>query len=74
MNVFKIVDTPIDGRTRAAERLAAKREGNLAIPDLPVYTRQQSRAELRSLMKQLRGQRKVYAMKTKQRGGAAVVV
>jgi hypothetical protein len=52
---------------------ADRQEAKALIPDTAVYTRQQARADKRSVMKSLRGLRKADAMTSKQPGGSAVV-
>lgn len=61
------------GRVRAAKRLADKRKANQAIPSGARYTRQQDRAQMRSLSKEQRTDRKEHAMRTKRVGGSAGV-
>lgn len=61
------------GVKRAAQRLATKLKANKAIPDLPIYTRQQRRARERFRDRNLRSAAKKQAMRSKLPGGAAAV-
>jgi len=62
-----------DGQKRAAARLNAKREANADIPSAYKYTRQQDRARMRAMKKELRASRKAFMKEERFPGGPAVV-
>lgn len=61
------------GQKRAAARLAAKREANELTPSGETYTRQQDRARMRAMKKELRASRKAFMKENDFPGGPAEV-
>ena len=62
-----------EGQKRAAARYQAQRTANADIPSGERYTRQQDRAHMRKMRKELRSSRKAFMMENKFPGGAAEV-